>query len=141
MELQRDCPNLFTESLFQLNGKANQPLILKQLKKQDLLQESFKSEKWLQFTNHQLGLLSMNDNDNSAKVHILKSFALRLKTTFEEAELFWNEIRNHLNKEITENKFSKMLREGELTPNAIEAIFTKKVYEFVLIKIPFLQPW
>ncbi|HFI0634177.1 TPA: DNA cytosine methyltransferase [Streptococcus suis] len=126
LELQRDCPNLFTESLFQLNGKANQPLILKQLKKQDLLQESFKSEKWLQFTNRQLGLLSMNDNDNSAKVHILKSFALRLKTTFEEAELFWNEIRNHLNKEITENKFSKMLREGELTPNAIEAIFTKK---------------
>ena len=49
VELKRDYPNLFIDSLFQLNGKANQPIILKQLKNQDLLQESFKSEKWLQF--------------------------------------------------------------------------------------------
>lgn len=126
LELKRDYPNLFIESLFQLNGKANQPLILKQLKKQGLLQESFKSKRWLQFTNRQLGLLSMNDNDNSVKQHIFKSLALRLKTSFEEAELFWNELRNHLNSEITEDKFSKMLRDGDLTPAAIEAIFTKK---------------
>lgn len=126
LELQRDCPNLFTESLFQLNGKTNQPIILKQLKKQDLLQENFQSEKWLQFTNRQLGLLSMNDNDNLRKHHILKSLALRLKTSFEDAELFWNEIKNRLNTEITENQFSNMLRNGELTPAAIEAIFTKK---------------
>lgn len=53
LDLKRDYPNLFIESLFQLNGKANQPIILKQLKNQDLLQESFKSEKWLQFTNRQ----------------------------------------------------------------------------------------
>lgn len=126
LELQRDCPNLFTESLFQLNGKANQPIILKQLKKQDLLQESFKSEKWLQFTNRQLSLLFMNDNDKLTKQRILKSLALRLKASFEETELFWNEIKNHLNTEIKENKFSNMLREGDLTPAAIEAIFTKK---------------
>ena len=126
LELKRDYPNLFIESLFQLNGKANQLHIIKQLKKQDLLQESFKSERWLQFTNRQLGLLLMNDNDDSAKQHILKSLALRIKTSFEEAELFWNEIKNHLNTEITEGKFSKMLRDGDLTPAAIEAIFTKK---------------
>lgn len=126
LELKRDYPNLFIESLFQINGKANQLHIIKQLKKQDLLQESFKSERWLQFTNRQLGLLSMNDTDNSAKQHILKSLALRLKTSFEEAELFWNEIKNQLNSDITEDKFSKMLRDGDLTPEAIEAIFTKK---------------
>ncbi|TCD45747.1 DNA cytosine methyltransferase [Streptococcus sp. X16XC17] len=127
LELQRDYPNLFIESLFQLNGKANQPHILKQLKKQDLFQESFKSERWLQFTNRQLGLLSMNDNDNSVvRQHILKSLALRLKTSFEDAELFWNEVKSHLNSEITGDKFSKMLRDGDLTPAAIEAIFTKK---------------
>ena len=126
LELKKDYPNLFIESLFQLNGKANQLHIIKQLKKQDLLQESFKSERWLQFTNRQLGLLSMKDTDNSAKQHILKSLAFRLKTSFEEAELFWNEIKNHLNSDITEDKFSKMLRDGDLTPAAIEAIFTKK---------------
>ena len=91
-----------------------------------MLQENFQSEKWLQFTNRQLGLLSMNDNDNLRKHHILKSLALRLKTSFEDAELFWNEIKNQLNTEITENQFSNMLRNGELTPAAIEAIFTKK---------------
>lgn len=126
LDLQKKCPSLFIESLFQLNGKANQALILKQLKKQNLLQESFKSEKWLQFTNHQLGLLSMNNNNESNQKHILKSLALRLKTSLEEAELFWDEIKNHLNTEITENQFSAMLKEGELTPAAIEAIFTKK---------------
>ena len=126
VELKRDYPNLFIDSLFQLNGKANQPIILKQLKNQDLLQESFKSEKWLQFTNRQLGLLSMNDKNDSTKKNILKSLALRLKSSFEEAELFWNEIKNHLNLEITENKFLKMLKDGDLTPTATEAIFTKK---------------
>ena len=126
LDLKRDYPNLFIESLFQLNGKANQPIILKQLKNQDLLQESFKSEKWLQFTNRQIGLLSMNDKSDSDKQHILKSLALRLKTSLEEAELFWNEIKNHLNLEITDEKFSKMLGDGDLTPAAIEAIFTKK---------------
>lgn len=126
LELEKGYPNLFNESLFQLNGKANQPIILKQLKNQNLLQKSFQSEKWLQFTNRQLGLLSLNDNDESAKQRILKSLALRLKTSFEEAEQFWNEIKNHLNSEITKDNFSTMLREGNLTPAAIEAIFTKK---------------
>lgn len=126
LELKKDCPNLFIESLFQLNGKANQSFITKQLKKQNLLQESFKSERWLQFTNRQLGLLSMNDRDNLTKQHILKSLALRLKSSFEEAELFWNEIKSELNSGITEDKFSKMLIDGNLTPEVIEAIFTKK---------------
>jgi DNA (cytosine-5)-methyltransferase 1 len=126
LELEKGYPNLFNESLFQLNGKANQSIILKQLKNQNLLQKSFQSEKWLQFTNRQLGLLSLNDNDESAKQRILKSLALRLKTSFEEAEQFWNEIKNHLNSEITKDNFSTMLREGNLTPAAIEAIFTKK---------------
>ena len=31
-----------------------------------------------------------------------------------------------MNSDITEDKFSKMLRDGDLTPAAIEAIFTKK---------------
>lgn len=126
LELKKDYPNLFIESLFQLNGKSNQSIIVKQLKKQDLLQESFKSDRWLQFTNRQLGLLSMNNGDNTTKQHILKALSLRLKTSFEEAELFWNEIKNNLNSEITEDEFSKMLRDGNLAPKTIEAIFTKK---------------
>lgn len=126
LELEKDCPNLFNESLFQLNGKANQPLIINQLKKQHLFQDSFKSERWLQFTNRQLGLLSINDSNISAKQRILKSLALRLKTSFEETELFWNEIRNYLNTKITKDEFSTMLREGNLSSEAIEAIFTKK---------------
>ncbi|HFI0789891.1 TPA: DNA cytosine methyltransferase [Streptococcus suis] len=126
LELEKDCPNLFNESLFQLNGKANQPLIINQLKKQHLFQDSFKSERWLQFTNRQLGLLFINDSNNSAKQRILKSLALRLKTSFDETELFWNEIRNHLNTKITKGEFTTMLREGNLTPEVIEAIFTKK---------------
>ena len=52
----------------------------------------------------------MNDKNDSTKKNILKSLALRLKSSFEEAELFWNEIKNHLNLEITENKFLKNVK-------------------------------
>ena len=118
-------PELFNESLFQINLNNNSKVIRDTLITLGLFTEKFKTSRWLHFTNRQLAILSISKNTPEFEV-VLKSLANRLNTTFEEANIFWEKVHPLLNKEYKADAFHSLLINGEISDKIGEAVLTRK---------------
>lgn len=126
INLKNISPELFNESLFQINSEANSKIIIKTLKELNMFQERFKESRWVHFTNRQLSLLSDLERNSSDFNRIIKSLAARLQSSVEDTTTFWNTIADNLNQYINADKFHQILVRGDITDKIGEAILTKK---------------
>ncbi|MDB8602553.1 MULTISPECIES: DNA cytosine methyltransferase [Streptococcus] len=119
-------PELFNESLFQVNLAINTEVIHDTLIALSLFEEKFKSKRWLHFTNRQLAILySLINNEKEFNI-VLKSLAGRLNTSIDKATIFWETVHPLLNTEYDADTFHHLLINGEITDRIGEAILTKK---------------
>lgn len=119
-------PELFNESLFQVNLAINTEVIHDTLIALNLFEEKFNSKRWLHFTNRQLAILySLIDNEKEFNI-VLKSLAGRLNTSIDKATIFWETVHPLLNTEYDADTFHHLLINGEITDRIGEAILTKK---------------
>ena len=119
-------PELFNESLFQVNLAINTEVIHDTLIALNLFEEKFNSKRWLHFTNRQLAILySLIDNEKEFNI-VLKSLAGRLNTSIDKATIFWETVHPLLNTEYDAETFHHLLINGEITDRIGEAILTKK---------------
>lgn len=119
-------PELFNESLFQVNLAINTEVIHDTLIALNLFEEKFNSKRWLHFTNRQLAILySLIDNEKEFNM-VLKSLAGRLNTSIDKATIFWETVHPLLNTEYDADTFHHLLINGEITDRIGEAILTKK---------------
>lgn len=119
-------PELFNESLFQVNLAINTEVIHDTLIALNLFEEKFNSKRWLHFTNRQLAILySLINNEKEFNI-VLKSLAGRLNTSIDKATIFWETVHPLLNTEYDADTFHHLLINGEITDRIGEAILTKK---------------
>lgn len=119
-------PELFNESLFQVNLAINTEVIHDTLIALNLFEEKFNSKRWLHFTNRQLAILySLIDNEKEFNI-VLKSLAGRLNTSIDKTTIFWETVHPLLNTEYDADTFHHLLINGEITDRIGEAILTKK---------------
>ena len=116
-------PELFNESLFQVNLDINTEAIHDTLVELNLFDNNFNARRWLHFTNRQLAILSsLMDNETN----VLKSLANRLNTSLDQANAFWERVQPLLNREYDADTFHHLLISGKITDKIGEAILTKK---------------
>ena len=126
INLRDTCPELFNESLFQVNLAINTGVINDTLVKLNLFDNKFKASRWLHFTNRQLAILSSLKNNEHEFTSVLKSLASRLNTNLEQANTFWETVQPLLNREYRADAFHHLLMNGEITDKIGEAILTRK---------------
>lgn len=126
INLRDNSPELFNESLFQVNSEANSVIILEQLRELGIYQDRFKESRWLHFTNRQLSQLAILDPDGNEFASIIKSLSNRLDSSIETTLHFWDSIEDNLNQYLNEEAFHEILVDGEFTDRIGEAILTKK---------------
>ena len=126
INLRDTCPELFNESLFQVNLAINTGVINDTLVKLNLFDNKFKVSRWLHFTNRQLAILSSLKNNEHEFTSVLKSLASRLNTNLEQANTFWETVQPLLNREYSADAFHHLLMNGEITDKIGEAILTRK---------------
>lgn len=88
INLRDTCPELFNESLFQVNLDVNSQVIHDTLLNLNLFDKRFNTSRWLHFSNRQLAILSSLTNNKSEFKNVLKSLANRLNTSIENATIF-----------------------------------------------------
>ncbi|MFM9319539.1 DNA cytosine methyltransferase [Streptococcus sp. ST16] len=126
INLRDTCPELFNESLFQVNLAINTGVINDTLVKLNLFDNKFKASRWLHFTNRQLAILSSLKNNEHEFTSVLKSLASRLNTNLEQTNTFWETVQPLLNREYSADTFHHLLMNGEITDKIGEAILTRK---------------
>lgn len=126
INLRDTCPELFNESLFQVNLAINTEVIHDTLVELNLFDNKFKASRWLHFTNRQLAILSSLINNEHEFTSVLKSLASRLNTNLEQANTFWKTVQPLLNREYSADAFHHLLMNGEITDKIGEAILTRK---------------
>lgn len=127
INLKEKCPDLFYDSLFQLNSKSNNNVVREAIKNIGI-ETLDVNDKWIYYTNRQLALLFQYQAEDTIEKfnQTLSSLAKRLSTTPEIAELFWNQVKMKFNSFISEDKYNSLLIKGEINDDMAEAIFTKK---------------
>ena len=126
INLRDNSPELFNESLFQVNSEANSVIILEQLRELGIYQDRFKESRWLHFTNRQLSQLAILDPDSNEFASIIKSLSNRLDSSIETTLHFWDSIEDNLNQYLNEEAFHEILVDGEFTDRIGEEIIKKK---------------
>ena len=126
INLRDTCPELFNESLFQVNLAINTEVIHNTLVELNLFDNKFKASRWLHFTNRQLAILYSLINNEHEFTSVLKSLASRLNTSLEQANTFWKTVQPLLNREYSADAFHHLLMNGEITDKIGEAILTRK---------------
>lgn len=128
INLLENAPNLFYDSLFQINSVQNSQEIIRILDNLNILENININDRWLHFTNRQLSSLSrfqaLRNQDNFERT--ISSLALRLNSNRDTANTFWNAVNPNLNQTITEEDYQNQLLEGNFDEQVVRAIFTKK---------------
>jgi cytosine-specific methyltransferase len=119
-------PELFNESLFQVNLDINTEAIHDTLVELNLFDNNFNARRWLHFTNRQLAILSSLMDNEEEYTNVLKSLANRLNTSLDQANAFWERVQPLLNREYDTDTFHHLLISGKITDKIGEAILTKK---------------
>lgn len=129
IDLLSKAPDLFYETLFQINSKSNSIIIQDILKKYSLLKKIDFSDKWLNYTNKQLALISRVDQSQRSKADFKKNIlalSRRLHLDYQTTLDFWDTINGMLNKEISKKELQKRLLAGDIDASLANALFTKK---------------
>ena len=122
-------PDLFYETLFQINKDHNSKVIQEALTEFDLNKEIEFSDAWLNNTNKQLSLinkLSKGSSSNSDLKNALLALSRRINLDYQATVDFWNKVKNLLNEKITKSEFQQRLFDGDIDENLANALFTKK---------------
>lgn len=119
-------PELFNESLFQVNLVTNTEVIQDTLVNLRLFDKKFNTSRWLHFTNRQLAILSSLKENEPEFNNVLKSLAGRLNSSLDQAKSFWETVKPLLNKDYNADNFHHLLMNGEITDKIGEAILTRK---------------
>ena len=119
-------PELFNESLFQVNLVTNTEVIQDTLVNLRLFDKKFNTSHWLHFTNRQLAILSSLKENEPEFNNVLKSLAGRLNSSLDQAKSFWETVKPLLNKDYNADNFHHLLMNGEITDKIGEAILTRK---------------
>lgn len=119
-------PELFNETLFQVNSAINTEIIHDTLVSLNLFDDKFKTSRWLHFTNRQLAILSSLMENEQEFTNVLKSLASRLNTSVDQAYTFWKTVQPLLNREFDADTFHQLLISGKITDKIGEAILTRK---------------
>lgn len=125
LDLLNIAPSLFYETLFQLNSVTNSEIIHQELIKLMGERAVEFSNLWWVNTNKQLNQLFITEIDNLKNDTII-SLSRRLELDYDNTLLFWNNIRDRLNTEITIQDLDNRLRKGQIDDEIAIALFTKK---------------
>ncbi|MFD2728888.1 DNA cytosine methyltransferase [Enterococcus camelliae] len=127
INLKKECPYLFYDSLFQLNSNQNTKIVYQIIRDLNLNNIQV-NDKWIYYTNRQLALLFQYQSENIENNfnQTLCSLAKRLSASIFTTKVFWNKISPKLNQTITEEEYCESLLKGKITDDMVEAIFTKK---------------
>lgn len=127
VNLKAQCPDLFFDSLFQLNAKRNIEIVRESVKSLGINDIDL-NDKWIYYTNRQLALLFQYQTEGTENKfnQTISSLAKRLSTNPFTATVFWNQVKMNLNSYITEEEYNLLLNNGDISDDIAEAIFTKK---------------
>lgn len=129
IDLLSKSPDLFYETLFQVNSEHNIRIIKSALENYDINKEIIFNDRWLNATNKQLSLiykLANNDTNQKDFKLAIQSLSRRIHLDFPQTLELLHTIKGLLNKEITKDVFQKKLLEGDIDESAADAILTKK---------------
>lgn len=129
VDLLTEMPDLFYETLFQVNSKHNSKVIQNNLIKYNLNEEIEFSDRWLNNTNKQLSLINKLDQESLPNPLLKKAIlglSRRVYLDYQTTLAFWKNIKKQLNKDITKKELQKRLLNGDIDENLANALFTKK---------------
>ena len=129
IDLLRVTPDLFFETLFQINKEHNSKVIQDALTKFDLNKEIEFSDSWLNNTNKQLSLinkLSKESSSNLEQKNAFLSLSRRINLDYQTTVDFWDKVKDLLNKKITKSDLQQRLFDGDIDEDLANALFTKK---------------
>lgn len=128
INLKKEAPELFFETLYQINTEANDSILMHELKKMGIDQSLKLSKLWLNHTNKQLSAIAQAkaaDDDLELSFQIQKLQA-RLGVDAETMSDFLEDVWPKLNKEYSEEQLNSLLISGNINSAMADAMFTKK---------------
>lgn len=129
IDLLSETPELFFETLFQVNSEYNSKVIQDALSKFTLGKEIDFSDRWLNNTNKQLSLInkvSVEPNSNSQLKNAIISLSRRVHLDYQTTIEFWDNIKFLLNKKVTKSELQLRLSNGDIDEAISNALLTKK---------------
>lgn len=134
IDLRSEAPELFYETLYQLNSKGNSEIIGKFLDKADYGKNIKRSQLWFNHTNKELSTLAFIEREGVVDESSSGIVALsrRLGISREEAIDFWQGIRKKLNERYDEDRLNELFMAGNINEEMADAVFTKKGIRFRL---------
>lgn len=129
IDLLSQVPDLFYETLFQVNSDHNIKIIKLALEKYEINKEIDFTDRWLNATNKQLSLiykLSKDDNNQSKFKSAVQGLSRRVHLDFSQTVELLQTTKGLLNKEITKEEFQEKLLQGDIDEATADAILTKK---------------
>ena len=120
-------PELFHETLFQVNKESNEAIIERILNDLGINKEKYKKTRWLGDTNKIFSEMVVNTTNRTEYVKSVRKMAKRLDCSEETADDFIEYCNRTLNTYITSEDLEQRFRTGEnLTDDIMEALFTRK---------------
>lgn len=126
INLLKNSPALFWNSLFILNKNENYNMLLKLIKK-----EKIKAENKLNnftFINNILSKIAMFDFENNSLElsNQINRLALKLDITYDMTCKLWKSFKQEINLDKMSKSYNDELRRGNITDEIGEALFTRK---------------
>lgn len=129
INLLEEAPDLFYETLYQVNSEQNDEIIQKTLQRYDYHKSINITKLWLNHTNKQLSLISMIENNHIFDIDFntaISSLSRRLKTTIENTLEFINTVKHELNTQYDAEALNNLFISGDISNLMADALFTKK---------------
>ncbi|MBO0474691.1 DNA cytosine methyltransferase [Enterococcus ureasiticus] len=127
LDLLNDYPELFFETLFNVNKSSNMLIIEDILQELEISLENSKKERWLGDTNKVLSILFMARPKEEIYHIYLSKLKNRIHSSEETTQKFLNICHSRLNRKISLSQLSNACISGSgLTDDILEALFTKK---------------
>lgn len=128
IDLQQKAPELFYETLYQVNSEANKKVLTEELSQLGLGKNFQDSKLWLNHTNKELSNIAIseqlhNSNDLKRSIHAL---GRRLDIADEEVVVFLERLKPKLNPDYSAKHLNDLFKAGNINDVMADAVFTKK---------------
>lgn len=127
IDLRNGYPELFFETLFQLNRDFNKRALTRIMDELGINNSKFQKDRWLGDTNKILGILEIPNLKRETYLQYFKKLSDRLMIDEETTKLFLQNCETQLNQEVSSRSMATVFRNGRnITNEMIEALFTRK---------------
>lgn len=129
INLLEAAPELFYETLYQVNSEQNIEIIQEVLKKFDYHKSLNITKPWLNYITKRLSIVNMMENNHNFDIDFktaISSLSSRLNTTFENTLEFINIVKLELNRLYDAETLNNLFIKGKINDLMADAIFTKK---------------